>query len=70
MIDQENKRAERKETLGSVGSKDRLLCVGGKQERDVGPSQAMEGDVSCHYCYIVRVAVFGLLRRQLNIIVF
>ena len=46
MIDQENKRVERKETLGSVGSKDRSLCVGGKQERDVGPSNGGRCELS------------------------
>ena len=54
MIDQENKRVERKETLGSVGSKDRLLCVGGKQERDVGPSNGGRCELSqllyCRSC--------------------
>ena len=47
MIDQENKRTERKETLRSaVGSKDRWLCVGGKQERDVGPSNGGRCELS------------------------
>ena len=69
MIDQENKRAERKETLGSV-SGPRIGSFVSEENRKETLVQAMEGDVSCHYCCIVRVALFGLLRRQLNIIVF
>ena len=70
MIDQENKRAERKETLGSV-SGPRIGRFVSEENRKETLVQAMEGDVrSCHYCCIVRVAFFGLLRRQLNIIFF
>ena len=69
MIDQENKRAERKETLGSV-SGPRIGSFVSEENRKETLVQAMEGDVSCHYSCIVRVALFGLLRRQLNIFVF